>query len=307
MPADSSKTRVAFIAESAWGTTPSTPTFLTMRRTSGNMRTSKTIVRSEEIQLDRNVRQVLEAGQDAAGSYDFELSYGSMDPLLEGALQAAWSTNVLTVGGSRKPFTFEETVDLNDGGFSYSRFVGCEVNSLSLNFASRQAARGSIALMGKSETLDTSIISGATYTAPNTNTIETGINFASLSVHSLSPLPRVKSISLQIANGLRVRDGLGDKFSAQFGSGKCVITGSLQAYFSSNALYQKVLDHGAGAIEFTIGAVTNKKYTFALPAARFLDGARVIGGSSDDVMVEIPFEAEGTAAAPSLSITRAVA
>lgn len=307
MTADSSKTRVAFIAESAWGTTPTTPTFLTMRRTSGNLRTAKTTVRSEEIQLDRNVRQVLETGQDVEGSYDFELSYGSLDPLLEGLLQAAWTTNVLTVGGTRKPFTFEETVDLNDGTFGYSRFVGAEVNSLSLNIAARQAVRGSIGLMAKSETLDTAIISGATYTGANTNTIETAVNFASLDVHSLTPLPRVKSISLQIANGLRVRDGLGDKFSAQFGSGKCQITGVIEAYYSSNALYQKVLDHGVGALEFTIGAVTNKKYTFEMAAAQFLNGAKIIGGSADDVMVSIPFEAVGTAAAPSLTITRAVA
>ncbi len=307
MTADSSKTRVAFIAESAWGTTPATPTFVTMRRTSGNMRTNKTVVRSDEIQLDRNTRQVLQTGQDAAGSYDFELSYGSLDALLEAALQGAWTTDVLTVGGARKPFTFEETIDLNDSSFSYSRFVGCEVNSLSLNFAARDTVKGSVALMGKSEALATAILSGATYTAPNTNTIETGVNFASLAVHSLSPLPRVKSISLQISNGLRVRDGLGDLYSSQFGSGKCAVTGSIEAYFSSNALYQAVLDHGAGALQFTVGAVTAKKYTFAMPAVRFLDGARVIGGSTSDVMVTIPFEAEGTAAAPGISITRAVA
>lgn len=305
--ADTSKTRVAFIPEAAWGVTPASPTFQNFRRTNGNMRTKKTVVQSEEIQLDRNVREVIQTGQDAEGSYDFEMSYGTLDDLLAGVLQGVWSTDVLTVGSAHKPFTFEETVDLGGGSFSYSRFNGCEVDRLSLNIQSRQPVKGTIALMGQKETLAISILSGATYTAANTKSIATAVNFANLSLAGLSPLPRIKGINFQIANGLRIRDGLGDLHSDEFGTGQSVITGQIEALFKTNALYQKVLDHGGGQLAFTLGNVTTEKYTFDFPAIRFLDGARVLGGRDGDVMVSIPWQAEGTAAVPSMSITRGVA
>ena len=54
--------------------------------------------------------------------------------------------------------------------------------------------------------------------------------------------------------------------------------------------------------------MTNEKYTFLIPVARFLDGERMPGGNSDDVMVTIPFRGiyDATSAA-SIVITRNVA
>src|SRR5579871_994869 len=177
--AASSKTRVAYVAETAWGTIPTTPTFLEIRRTNGNLRTKKTTVVSDEIHLDRNIRAEQQTGQDVTGSYDFELSYGSFDDMFAGAMMGTWSTNVLKNGTTEQSFTFEETVDWGSSK-GYARFTGCEVDSIDLTFASRQLVKGSIALLGQSESLDTTILTGATYTAPNTNPIETAASFASL-------------------------------------------------------------------------------------------------------------------------------
>ncbi|MBS4019537.1 MAG: hypothetical protein KGZ68_15020 [Dechloromonas sp.] len=305
--APTSRTRVAYIAESAFGTTPSTPTFLEIRRTSGNLRTRKTTAVSEEIRLDRNVRAEYQLAQDVEGSYDFELTYGSYDDILEAAVGGAWNTNVLVNGSVEKSLTFEETIDVGGGSFAYHRFTGVEVDSLSLNFTARRGVTGSVTLQGKQEALDTAIISGATYTAPNTNVIETANSVASLAVASLSPVPIVRSLSLNIANNLRRHEVLGSLYTNSFGSGQLDVTGTLEAYFTSNALYQAVLDHGTGALALTIGSVTAKKYTISLPVIQFLDGAKRLGGKNDDVMVSIPFRAVADSAPKSISITRAVA
>lgn len=305
--ASTSRSTVAYIAESTFGTTPATPTFKKLRRTNGNLTTKKTTVVSDEVQVDRNVRDELQVAQDVSGSYDLELSYGTLDDILEGVALSAWSSDVLKNGTTGKSFTFEETVDVG-GSNTYSRFPGCYIDQLSLTVSSRALVKGSVSIMGLKETLDTAIISGATYTADNSNVIETGVTVASLSVAGLSPAPKVKSIAVTIKNNLRIRDTVGSLYTEEFGMGQCDVTGTLEAYFESNALYQKVLDHGSGSISFTIGSVTTKKYTFTMPLCRFLDGAKKLGGKNDDVMVSIPFRAtyDATSGA-SITITRAVA
>lgn len=305
--AATSRTRVAYIPEATFGATPATPTFLEIRRTNGNLATKKTTAVSEEIHLDRNVRAEYQLAQDVEGSYDFELTYGTFDDILAAALGGAWQTNALINGSTETSLTFEETVDLGGGAFSYHRFLGCEVEQLALNFSARKGVTGSVNLVGKQEVLDTAIIAGATYTAPNTNAVETSNSVASLAVAGLAPLPIVKSLSLNVANNLRKREQLGSLYVHSFGSGQLDVTGTLEAYFDSQALYNQVLAHGSGAISLTVGAVTAKKYTIAIPVAQFLDGARTLGGKNDDVMVSIPFRGVADASPKSISITRAVA
>jgi hypothetical protein len=228
--------------------------------------------------------------------------------MFEAALQGTWSTNVLKNGATPKSFTFEETIDVGGGSFCYARAQGCYINQMSLSLAARQSARGTFNMMGQMEALDTAIITGATYTAPNTNNMETAASVANLSVIGLGTPPKIRGLTLNIDNNLRLRPKVGSLYTEEFGVGQCDVTGTMDAYFESNALYAQVLAHGGGALSFTVGAVTNKKYTISMPNVVFLNGARQIGGKNDDVMIQIPFRARLDAGiAASLSITRAVA
>ncbi len=304
--ASGSGTRIAYIAESAFGTTPATPAFKVLRTTGGGIRTTKQTGTSNEIRADRNVVDEFQTGQDVSGQYPIELSYGTLDDLLEGLFQEAWATNVLKNGVAPKSFTLEETLELGATD-SFSRFTGVMVNTLSLAIASRAAITGQIGFMGVQETLATAIISGATYTAANTKAVMNASNHvAALTV--ASGTPKVRSVNLEITNNLRTRPVVGSLYSQEFGSGRFEVTGTLEAYFESNALYQSVLDHGGGELSMTLGSVTNEKYTLLLPKIIFTNGERRVGGNDEDVMVNIPFRAvyDGTEACTA-KITRAVA
>lgn len=90
----SNRVRVAYVAESVWGTTPTTPTLIEVRRTGGSLKAPTETVTSNEIRSDRNRATVQRVGVSANGSMDFELSYGSHDDLLAGAFAAAWTTAI---------------------------------------------------------------------------------------------------------------------------------------------------------------------------------------------------------------------
>lgn len=306
--APTSGARFGYVAEATFGTTPATPTFKPIRATGAGFRTNKTTVVSDEIRPDRNVVDEPQTGQDVAGSYDFELSYGSFDDFLEAALFGNWTDDVLKNGTTPKSFTIEETLRIGGVQSSFSRFTGVMVNALSLSLPSRQKVTGSLDLMGQKESLAAAIITGATYTDPSTEPVLTAsAHVSALSVAGIADI-KLRSVNLSFANNLRTRPVVGTLFSEEFGWGDCDVTGTIEAYFASNALYQAVLDHGGGALSLTIGAGANKKYTIALPKTVFLNGERRVGGKNDDVMVTIPIRGvfDETAEASAV-ITRAVA
>lgn len=299
--------RYARVAEVTWATTPSTPTFLISRVTGGGMRTNKSTGTSNEIRADRNVSDEFQLGQDAAGSVNFELTYGTFDtPEIESLLQSTWSTNVIKNGITTKSFTWEETIEMGATD-NFFRFPGTMANSMSLSVPARGAVTGSWGLMAQKELSVTSIVSGATYTAANTKAVMTGVNAAALSVLGGSSY-KVRSLSLEVTNNLRTRPVIGDLYSAEFGAGRFEVTGNAEVYFEAATLYDSVLSHGSGALTFTLGSVTAEKYTFLLPKIFLGNGERRTGGNDDDVMVNIPFRAVyDTSEACTLKITRAVA
>ncbi len=304
--ASGSEVRVGYVAESAFGTTPTTPTFKVARVTSGGLRTNKQTGVSDERRADRNVSDVFLLGLGAGGSYDAELSYASFDDWFEATLCGTWASDVLKNGVTRRSFTFEETRELGATD-SFSRFTGTNFNGFSLSLAANAKAELTFDLLAKQETLATAIVSGATYTAANTNAIMTAPrSVAGLEVGGETL--KVMSLSIEVTNNLRERPEVGSLYSNQFGVGRFEATGTLEVYFESNDAYQDVLNHASGALEFTIGDVTTEKYAFLLPKIIFMDGQITAGGNDDDVMVSIPFQAVyDTTETCSVKITRAVA
>jgi len=305
--AASAVTRIGYIAESAWGTTPATPAFQVMRVTDAGIRTNKTTKTIQEIAADRNIRDEPQTYQSASAAYKFALSYGSFDDILAAALFGQWSTNVLKNGTTRQSFTFEGTLQLN-GSLSFSRLLGGMIDSLDLDITAESEVTGGFNVMGQKETLATAIISGATYTAANNNPVmSAGVSPAALTVGSLVS-PAVHKVSWSLKNSLRARPVVDSLYSLEFGEGLCDVTGALELYFTSNAHYQAVLDHGGGDLTVTIGNSTGNKYTIDCPNIVFLDGARQVGGVNNDVMINIPFRAKyNSGTSNTITITRAVA
>lgn len=289
--ADSSGVRVAYVPEAIYGVIPAAPSFKVARLTGGGLTTNKTTGVSNERRADRNVPDMFQTGQDVAGDLPFELSYGSFDDFMAAVLFGEWSANKLKNGKARKSFTFEETIELGDPD-AYSRFSGVMFSSMSLAINARSEVTGSFSAMGQKEVLDNAPITGATYAdAPTTPIITASANIANFEVTGLDAGAKVRSLSLQINNNLRTRPVVGSKFSEEFGAGRCEVTATVELYFSSNALYQKVLDHGSGSLSFEAGIGANQKYRFTLPRVIFGNGPPQKGGNDDDVMISLQMQA----------------
>jgi len=304
--ANGSDARVAYVAESTFGTTPATPTFKIMRVTKTGMKSTKQTVTSEEIRQDRNVVDLIQTGISASGSLPFEFSHASFDDMIEAALCGTWSSNVISNGTTRRSFTFEETFTMPDASSSFHRFLGCTINSLSLSLAARAKITGSIGIMGITESAPaTTAISGSTYTAANSEPImEASGDVGTLTFGSLTT--QIRSLNIEIDNGARERPVVGSLTGIQHGLGQASVSGTVEAYFRNTELYAAALSHSNVAITATIGIDTNKKYTILIPRAVFGSAERKAAGNTDDVMVTVPFT--GTlSSGRSIQITRVVA
>lgn len=295
--ANAAEGRFAYVAETAWGTAPSTPTFQKLRITSETLMPAKTTVRSDEVRPDRNVVDEIEVAQAAAGDINFELSDATLEALLESLMFNTWSgspADTLKNGyGAGQAFTFERTLLLPDASYEYHRFVGGIINTMSLNCQAGQKITGTLGVMAKSMSRAVSAIAGSTYTDPNTEEIMNAADdFASLSVTGLSPAPTIKGLTMQVTNNLRRQDEVGSKYAAGFGPGRFEVTGTMQAYFETGDLYAAFLDHTDLALSWVLGSTSGEKYRFTLPTIKLTGNpGSNIGGNDQDVMMDLNFTA----------------
>lgn len=95
MPDFGTSNRVALrhVEETTWGETPSTPTLATLRYTSESLNYAADFTTSEEIRTDRMTSDTIQTMASGEGDINGELSYGTYDNLIEGAMFSDWATS----------------------------------------------------------------------------------------------------------------------------------------------------------------------------------------------------------------------
>ena len=301
---DSSQTRIAYIEESTYGTTPATPAFQEARYTADGLTAGVENIVSNEIRADRNVSDTIQVGSNAGGNLDFELSYGSFDDFLESLMYSTWSSNVLKNGTTQKSFTLEKTFETGATD-QFHRFTGCIVNGMSLSIQSQQIVTGSFDMVAKGmDDPAQAIITGATYTAPNTNDVmNAGDDFSSLTITGASGI-ELTALNLNITNNVRQQPVVGSIDSRGVGTGRFEVTGDLTAYFENEELYDLFNNGTASDISFKLGGASSKNYVFDMGKVKFEEGNVLTPGNDQDIFVQLNFRALYDGVDNTLQITR---
>lgn len=93
MPLQSTnRVKISKVRESTFGVTPTSPVFKTQRTTSSGLAINPKTVTSDEIDSNREVKDLILVGYEAGGDIAGELSFGAADDDLEEALQGTWAT-----------------------------------------------------------------------------------------------------------------------------------------------------------------------------------------------------------------------
>jgi hypothetical protein len=299
---------IAIVDEVTFGSTPATPSFKLVRVLEGSgMNPTKVAEVIRQLTAHSNPVDLVQLGQDAAGKYELVPSYGDAFEsfLLAAIRQSAFTANVAWNGRvAAVSKTIEEKI--TGTALNYLRFTGAEVEQLDLSVAAREVMKASVSLQAKDAVIATTAISGATYAAVNAEEVYTGIQVAGLALMSLSPVPSVRAIQMSVRHALTAINTVGNLNRSGTSFDQIEVTGSVETLFEDKTAYDKFLNHSSGALAFTIGTVTAKKYTFTLPKVYFSEGTFSQAGTGP-VSATLGFQAVYDGTNGTIKIEKAVA
>jgi len=171
-------------------------------------------------------------------------------------------------------------------------FVGMRVGTWSLTVSNGAISTQSFGFSGKSADAVGATTGIPPVIAAPTNPVMNGIdNATDIREGGVVSTFCVSEISFQVENNLRMINCVGEVGPTDIGIGSFGLTGSLNVYFDSRALYEKYLDFTTSSLSFrTIDALGNA-YIFTIPALKFTAGEVVAGGLDQDVMANMQFTA----------------
>lgn len=292
---EANRVGLRFIEENGWNSTPTTPTMQALRFTSDSLKHQIDTTQSQEIRSDRNIADTVQTLKRNVGGFEFELSFETFDKLLEGALFSSWST--LSTGGTisngvLKRFYSIEKAMLDEA--EYFMFSGLIVNTFGLTIAASSIVTGNIDFLGSDAVLAQT--TGATaVTDPTTNPVINAMsNVGTIQEGgTLTALDGVflQEIGFSINNNLRTIAQIGSDSLGAVPAGSCEITGTLNAYFNTDRLWDKFQSGAETGLTFTCTDSGGEAYTFLFPRIKFEDSEVAAGGINTDVWENIQWRA----------------
>ena len=175
----------------------------------------------------------------------------------------------------------------------YFNFNGCMCTSFSLSLSAGSILTGAFGFLGKTGTLaQTSTESSTATVVTSTKIVNTANNIAELQENGVVQLGCIiNSIDINLNNNLRVKKALASGVGCAIGVGRCLVTGSISAYFIDNSLYDKYISGAETSLSFRVADADNNVYILDIPRLKFNDNKINIGGQDQSVMQNIEFTA----------------
>ena len=268
--AQGSRSSLAYIAESTFGTTPSTPTLALIPIKTHSLSLTKERLEGADIQADRMPRVDRHGNRNAAGSIEVDLRQGDYDEFLESTMFGAFDTSdELKVGTTPKFLTIEDAAeDISQ----FRLFTGMAVNSASFSIAPNQMVNTTFDMVGKdmaqasstaSSGAKTAISGNAPFDSYNGSIFEGGVGTSDL-------IGTVSSLELSITNSLAPTFAVGSDSTPQLEFGRAVVEGTLTVYYESAALISKFLDETESELQVSVASPGGSDaYTFYLPRIKY--------------------------------------
>lgn len=282
--AQGSRSSLAYIAESTFGTTPSTPTLANLPINSHSLDLTKDRVEGNEIQADRMPRVDRHGNRQAGGSIEVDLRKGDFDALMESAFLNTFSTNVLKIGTTPKFFSMEDrAVDISQ----YRLFKGLSVSTMSVSIAPNQMVTGTFEMVGKDMTQSSTSATVSPITAASANAPFD--SYSGIISDGGSGIAIVTSLEFSVSNSFAPTFVVGSSSTPQLEFGLAVVEGTMTVYYENAALINKFLNETESSIQVTVDDPTGSSdYTFLFPRVKY-NGASVPLANPQSRLITLPF------------------
>lgn len=180
----------------------------------------------------------------------------------------------------------KEFADLSN---EFAMYNGMTPDIMRLNVTHGAIITGSLEFVGTTETSATATVDGTPTAAP-TNDIMNAIDDVTSILEGQSSYS-ASEFTLQVANGLRARGIIGTLGADSLGAGPCVVTGTLNAYYSSKTIADKYLNATETSMAIVMEDTDGNATIWDMPRVRFTQGARSAEAQNTDVMIPLNWSA----------------
>lgn len=297
--ANGSRHALYSVAESTYGTTPTSPALDAVRITSCTLGLSKNSLESGEIRSDRQKADFRLGANQVGGEIGFELSYGSFDQFLEAVLMGAgWDvdtpvagTDQLKAGVERRSFTMvRHFSDIQTADKPYYIYTGVEINTMSLSIAADQMITGTFGVVGKGQTLATDLTALGTPTYNPESTTTPLDSFTGTLDEGGSSIAVITEITLELANGIEPRFVVGSKDTIKPSDSRSNLTGTISAYFEDSTMVEKFINETESSIVLTLPDADGNELKITIPRIKYTGGQPDVSGEGP-VVLSMPFQA----------------
>jgi len=305
-----SRAGLSYVAETVFGTTPTTPSLIQLPYTTHTLNLTKERVTGNDIQPDRMARVDRHGNRSVGGDIVVDLRKLDYDPFLESAFFNTFSGTVdrqLRVGTTPKFFSIEDAAtDISQ----FRLFTGMAVSSLAVSIRPNQMVTGTFSMVGKDMTISgTSVDAVKTASSGNQpfDSYSGALNIAN-SGSTLTASAIVTGIDFTINNALAPTFVVGSASTPQLEYGMATVEGTITAYFEDAALINRFLNETETAIQVEVDDPTaGSGYTWLFPRIK-INGADVPVDNPTSRIITLPFVAlYDTTENTNLKLTRTLA
>lgn len=284
MSSQGSRSGLAYVVETAYGTTPATPTLKYLPFKSHDLQLSKVAIEGNDIRPDRMPRHLRHGTKSVTGSIEADLRKEDFDALLESALLGSFTTNVLKASTTQKFLTIEDSA-LDIG--QYRAFKGMSVNSMTISMSPDNNVSARFDMLGRDMTQSSTSVAGSLPTDDSDN--EPFDTFSGVVTEGGTTIAYVTSLEFTVANGLQNVPVIGSALSYEAEFGLSVVTGTMTVRYVDSTLINKFINETPSSLTVQVNDRTAlNPYTFAFPTIKYT-GASVPVANPQGRIVTLPF------------------
>ena len=272
---------VGFKKEAAYGSEVAGTDYQIIPFKSASLSLAKTNHESAVITGNRELQDVIMGAHSVTGEISFDLAH---QPAYIGMLQGVLGDSSLTggamqIGSERQSYTIVQDfgADLN-GGDDAHVYTGCEFNNFSMSIPADGLIECSVGIVGATMTTETAgndadpDDGGANYVEANNP-----FHSSDATITSSEAAAILTDLSLSVENGIETTNKVGAVIPIQGGIGKCRVSGSLTAHFTTPALLEKFISNDSSTLTISFGSSTTG-ISFTMAKIIYTTGVVEVGG-----------------------------
>lgn len=174
----------------------------------------------------------------------------------------------------------------------FKSFTGMRVNNLNLNLSVGEILTGVLSFLGKDAAINNATIGTGGPVAAATNEVLNAVNnVAFIQEGGGAFAGELQEFTVALANNLRSQKAVGTLGNVGIGSGRAVVTGTFNAYFEDETLYNKYLNGTESSLALRVTDAAGNAYILTFPRIKFTAANLAAGSADSDVVVEMEYQA----------------